>query len=345
MFRRAEEFLLSEPTAEWMSRTAGNAARESAAPGSLVLNRYLPVRPLGSGGSGSVWLAREVESGRDVALKIVAARGNGWFAGRARGRRGRPAAAPALPARARARARRRPRLHRLRVRAGPDAARGDTRRGAERRRRARSRGSGAGRPRARPRARHRPPRRQAGERPARRWGRHLREAVRLRPRSHARGGGPDRRRRHPRDAGLHLARAAPRGCDRAGRRRLGRRRRALGGARRFPPLLDRHARGHRQGDRQGRTDAPGAAPRPAAADRLVRRPGAVGRPRAATDGRGARRLAAAGGDRTRAPTGGEAAAAPATDRPLCAPRRSRGRRPSSTASGRWEPRARRQRRD
>jgi serine/threonine protein kinase len=54
-----------------MSRTAGNAAHESAALGSLVLNRYQPVRPLGSGGSGSVWLAREVESGRDVALKIV----------------------------------------------------------------------------------------------------------------------------------------------------------------------------------------------------------------------------------------------------------------------------------
>jgi eukaryotic-like serine/threonine-protein kinase len=50
-----------------MSRTAASAA----APGSLVLNRYLPVRPLGSGGSGSVWLAREVGSGRDVALKIV----------------------------------------------------------------------------------------------------------------------------------------------------------------------------------------------------------------------------------------------------------------------------------
>ncbi|HST25016.1 MAG TPA: serine/threonine-protein kinase [Gaiellaceae bacterium] len=41
------------------------------APGSLVLNRYLPVRPLGTGGSGSVWLAREVETGREVALKIV----------------------------------------------------------------------------------------------------------------------------------------------------------------------------------------------------------------------------------------------------------------------------------
>jgi hypothetical protein len=53
-----------------MSRTAARAA-----PGSLVLNRYLPVRPLGSGGSGSVWLAREVESGRDVALKIVAREG------------------------------------------------------------------------------------------------------------------------------------------------------------------------------------------------------------------------------------------------------------------------------
>ena len=57
-----------------MSRTAGNAAGR-AAPGSLVLNRYLPVRPLGSGGSGSVWLAREVETGRDVALKIVAREG------------------------------------------------------------------------------------------------------------------------------------------------------------------------------------------------------------------------------------------------------------------------------
>jgi protein kinase-like protein len=41
------------------------------APGSLVLNRYLPVRPLGTGGSGSVWLAREVQTEREVALKIV----------------------------------------------------------------------------------------------------------------------------------------------------------------------------------------------------------------------------------------------------------------------------------
>src|SRR3979409_1503935 len=41
----------------------------------LVLNRYRPLRPLGSGGSGSVWLARDEQSGLGVALKIVAREG------------------------------------------------------------------------------------------------------------------------------------------------------------------------------------------------------------------------------------------------------------------------------
>jgi hypothetical protein len=41
----------------------------------LILERYRPLKPLGSGGSGSVWLVRDEQTGLDVALKIIAREG------------------------------------------------------------------------------------------------------------------------------------------------------------------------------------------------------------------------------------------------------------------------------
>jgi hypothetical protein len=53
-----------------MSQTAAAQADPD-----LILGRYRALRPLGSGGSGSVWLSRDEVAGRDVALKVVSREG------------------------------------------------------------------------------------------------------------------------------------------------------------------------------------------------------------------------------------------------------------------------------
>jgi len=50
-------------------------AVEPVASNGLILDRYRPLRPLGSGGSGSVWLVFDEQSGEKFALKIIAREG------------------------------------------------------------------------------------------------------------------------------------------------------------------------------------------------------------------------------------------------------------------------------
>src|SRR5215212_9482905 len=60
---------MSKPEEQMQRATGAFSSSE------LILGRYRPVRPLGGGSSGSVWLARDERNGLDVALKIVAREG------------------------------------------------------------------------------------------------------------------------------------------------------------------------------------------------------------------------------------------------------------------------------
>ena len=255
----------------------------------LALGRYRPLRPLGSGASGSVWLARDEQTGLDVALKIVPREGK---AGLRAEREAEAASRLRHPTCLRAYAFGRERGHvyiAYEYAPGADLPRRPPLQGARRRRADRGVRPALRGARARARPRGRPPRREAGQRAPGRGHRRLGPPARLRPRGFSGGRDPDRGRRRPRHARLHLARTARGRAGDGSRRCLGGRRDALGSARGPASVLAAVTDGDGARDRGGRSLAQDGAPGSTRGTAGRSRAGAGHRPAQAADCGEARR--------------------------------------------------------
>ena len=232
------------------------------APGAR-LGPYEIIAPIGAGGMGEVFRARDTRLGRDVALKILPS-SVATLPDRLRrfAQEAQAAAAlnhPNVDRRLRRAHRRRHAVRRVGVARRRDAARGAGARGAGAAPRRRDCHAGGGRPRGRPPEGHRPPRREAREHLPHR--RRPRETARLRPRTH-RGSGRraspsrpappiprDATRTRARHGGLHGARAGARRARRLACRRVRARGRLLRDAHGPPGVPGRDVGGSDGGHR------------------------------------------------------------------------------------------------
>src|SRR5690242_10733570 len=62
---------LARPCAAGGNGYGSKGEARAAMPGQMIIDRYQVERPIGSGGMGTVWLARDQRLGRNVAIKQI----------------------------------------------------------------------------------------------------------------------------------------------------------------------------------------------------------------------------------------------------------------------------------